>query len=64
MIRDILDLQEVGPEPLELFTADVSDAFLNLPVMESERGPGRGLDGQGNASNTRPQLLPTPAIRG
>jgi hypothetical protein len=38
LVRDILDLQELGPGSLELFTADVSDAFLNLPVMESERG--------------------------
>lgn len=38
LVRDLLDLQESGPGALELFTADVSDAFLNLPVMEVERG--------------------------
>ena len=37
LVKDVLALARQGG-PLELFTADISDAFLNLPVAEPERG--------------------------
>ena len=36
--RDILDMLECGPEEVELYTADFTDAFLNLGIHPVERG--------------------------
>eukprot|EP00435_Cladocopium_sp_Y103_P043459 s2560_g12.t1 len=36
--RDILDMLECGPEEIELYTADFTDAFLNLGIHPVERG--------------------------
>lgn len=38
LIRDTLDIMEVSGPEIEYFSADISDAFLNLGVTESERG--------------------------
>ena len=38
LVRDILDLLECRSGPVEILTADFSDAFLNLGIKERERG--------------------------
>eukprot|EP00435_Cladocopium_sp_Y103_P060710 s216_g22.t1 len=38
LVRDVLDIQELGHGAIELFTADFVDAFLNLPIAQGERG--------------------------
>ena len=38
LIRDTLDIMEVSGPEIEYFSADISDAFLNLGVTESKRG--------------------------
>lgn len=38
LIRDVLDVQQYAGQACELFTADITDAFLNLTVAEEERG--------------------------
>ena len=38
LIRDLLDLMEHHGGDVEIMTADFTDAFLNLSIMEEERG--------------------------
>lgn len=38
LMRDALDIMEVNGQEIEFFSADISDAFLNLGVQEEERG--------------------------
>ena len=38
LVRDVLDLQEAAHGNVELYTADFTDAFLNLGIHSEERG--------------------------